>query len=147
MLSLKVNFDYYSILQPKAEFQTIIGVPVITPDRRQSKTLILLTNVDHKWLETEFLIAICCLTDDKWQSKTLFLEIVYLRPSIVKCFRLPPTWCGNAYFQNLTVKSIFELAHMVLVLMALWSSEGAGELAHMHRLHRAFAAHIHKVWI
>ena len=84
MLSLKVNFDYYSILQPKAEFQTFIGVPVITTDRLQSKTLILLTNVDHKSLETEILITICCPTDSKWQSKILFLEILYLPSTIVK---------------------------------------------------------------
>ena len=44
-----------------------------TSSRRQSKTLIILTNVDQKSLDTEFLIAICRLTGDKWQSKTLFL--------------------------------------------------------------------------
>ena len=43
-----------------------------TPDRWQSKMLILLTKVDQKSLETEVLIAICCLTCDKWQSKRLF---------------------------------------------------------------------------
>ena len=46
-----------------------------TPDRRQSKALILSTNVDQKLLETEFLIEICRLTGNKWQSKTLFLAI------------------------------------------------------------------------
>ena len=46
-----------------------------TPDRPQSKTLILLTNVDQKSLEAEFLIAICRLTGDKCQSKTLFQAI------------------------------------------------------------------------
>ena len=48
--------------------------------------LILLTKVDKKLLETEFLIAICCQSDDKWQSKTLFLEIFDPRLSIVKNF-------------------------------------------------------------
>ena len=48
---------------------------VITLDRRQLKMLILSTNIDKKWLETEILIAICCPTGDKWQSKTLFLMI------------------------------------------------------------------------
>ena len=47
----------------------------ITPDRRQSKTLIHSTHVDQKWLETVFFIAICRPTGDKWQSKTLFLAI------------------------------------------------------------------------
>ena len=46
-----------------------------TPGRRQSKTLVLATNVDKKSLETEFSIAICRPIGDKWQSKTLFLSI------------------------------------------------------------------------
>ena len=57
---------------------------VITPDRQQSKTLILSMNVDKKSLETELLIAICGQTCDKWQSKTLFLAIFDLPLSIVK---------------------------------------------------------------
>ena len=52
--------------------------------RRQSKRLILLTNVDQKSLETVFLIAICRLSGDKWQSKTLFIEIFYTSSWIVK---------------------------------------------------------------
>ena len=56
----------------------------ITQGRRQSKTLILSTNVDQKSLETKFLIAICRHIGDKWQSKTLFLSIFYPRSSIVK---------------------------------------------------------------
>ena len=55
-----------------------------TPDRRQSKTLIVSTNVDQKSLETEFAIAICRPTGDKWQSKILFLAIFDPRSSIVK---------------------------------------------------------------
>ena len=50
----------------------------------QSKTLILLTNVDQKSIKTDFLIAICRPTGDKWQSKTLFLAIFDPRSSIVK---------------------------------------------------------------
>ena len=42
-----------------------------TPDRGQSKTLILSTDVDQKLLETQFFIAICRPTGDKWQSKTV----------------------------------------------------------------------------
>ena len=63
-----------------------------TPCRRQSKTLILSTNIDQKSLETEFLITICRPTGDKWQSKTLFLAIFDPRLSIVKSIfdcRLP----------------------------------------------------------
>ena len=59
-------------------------VVVLTLDRRQSKTLILTTNVDQKSLETEFSIAFCRPTGDKWQWKTLFLAIFDSRSSIVK---------------------------------------------------------------
>ena len=55
----------------------------ITPDRQQSIKLILLTKVDQKFLETEFLIAICSPTNDKWLSKTLFLAIYDPSSSIV----------------------------------------------------------------
>ena len=54
-----------------------------TPGRRQSKTPILLRNVDKKTLETVFLIAICRPSGDKWQSKSLFLSIFDPRSSIV----------------------------------------------------------------
>ena len=49
---------------------------LLTPGRRQSKTPILLRNVDQKSIETVFSIVICCPTGDKWQSKTLFLSIL-----------------------------------------------------------------------
>ena len=57
---------------------------LFTSDRRQSKTLIISTNVSQKSLETEFSNAICCSTVDKWQTKTLFLAILEPRSSIVK---------------------------------------------------------------
>ena len=44
---------------------------------------ILSRNVDHKSIETVFLIAICRPTGDEWQSKTMFLSIFYPRSSIV----------------------------------------------------------------
>ena len=56
---------------------------VFTPGRRQTKTPKLSRNVDQKWLETEFLIAICRQCGNKWQSKTLFLLIFDPRSSIV----------------------------------------------------------------
>ena len=59
-----------------------------------SKTLIPLTNVDEKSLETEFLIAICHSIGDKWRSKTLFIAIFDLCSSIDKSvFFLPPIQC------------------------------------------------------
>ena len=61
-----------------------IALCILLPGRRQSKTLILSTNVDQKSLEVEFWIAICHPTGDKWQSKTLFLAIFDPRSSIVK---------------------------------------------------------------
>ena len=48
----------------------------LTPGKRQSKTLIQSTNVDHKSLETKFSIVICRPNGDKWQSKTLFLVMI-----------------------------------------------------------------------
>ena len=62
-------------------------------ERRQSKTLILSTNVDQKSLETEFLTAICRPTGDKWQSKTLLLVILIRVRRLLDCSRLPPIWC------------------------------------------------------
>ena len=56
----------------------------VTPGRRQSKMLILSTNVDKKLLETEFSIAICRRTGNKWQLKTLLLVIFDPSLSIVK---------------------------------------------------------------
>ena len=56
----------------------------LTSDRRQSKILILSTNVDQNIVKTEFSIAIFRPTGDKWQSKTLFLSIFDPRSSIVK---------------------------------------------------------------
>ena len=55
-----------------------------TPDRRQSKKLILSMNIDQKSLETEFSIDFCRLTSDKWQWKKLFLAIFDPHSSIVK---------------------------------------------------------------
>ena len=56
----------------------------LTLHRQQSKMFTLLTNLDQKSIETEFLIAICRLTGNKWQSKTLFLAIFDQLSSIVK---------------------------------------------------------------
>ena len=54
-------------------FKSTIGcmfmIDFHTSDRRQSKTLILSTNVDQKSLETGFLVAICRPTGYKRQSK------------------------------------------------------------------------------
>ena len=36
------------------------------------------TTVDHKLIETVFLIAICRQSSDKWQSKTLFTTIFFI---------------------------------------------------------------------
>ena len=57
---------------------------ISTRDMWQSKKLILSTNADQKWSETEFLIVICRPTVDKWQLKTLFLAIFDPHPSIFK---------------------------------------------------------------
>ena len=56
----------------------------LTSDRRQSKILILSTDVDQNIVKTEFTIAIFRPTGDKWQSKTLFLTFFDPCSSIVK---------------------------------------------------------------
>ena len=76
--------DYCKTKLPASLDQKKKGNYIITPDRRQSKTLILSTNIVQKLSETEFLIAICSLTGNKWQSKTLFLAILDPHSSIVK---------------------------------------------------------------
>ena len=38
-------------------------------------------------------------------------------------------------------------AHNILVLIASSSNKGSSKYVHVHRLARAFAAHIHKVWM
>ena len=60
----------------------------ITTGRRQSKKLILSTNVDQKSLKTEFSIAICRPTGDKWQSKTLFLAILTRVRRLLRAFSI-----------------------------------------------------------
>ena len=90
---------------------------VFTPDRRQSKTFILSTNVDQNSLK-QFSIDIFRPTDDKWQSKTLFPAIFNPRPSIKSGFD-------------------FRLSGVVLVLIITSRTESV----------EAFAANMHKVWM
>ena len=76
---------YFMSVSVKRVYDNVYAsILFFTPDRRQSETLVLSTNVDQKSLETEFLIAICRPTGDKWQSKTLFLSIFDPRSSIVE---------------------------------------------------------------
>ena len=82
-----------------------------TPNRRQSKTLILSTNVDKKSLETEFSIVIC-RPIGKWQLKTPFLPIFEPRSSIVKsvfdcCLSCVIQWRHKTKFSIGTVFQIF----------------------------------------
>ena len=61
----------------------------LTPDRWQSKTLILSTNVDKNLLDTEFSIAICRPAGDKWQSKLDTVSSDFdTRSSIVRAFSI-----------------------------------------------------------
>ena len=66
----------------------------ITPERRQSITLLTLTNTDQKSLETMILIAICRQSGEKWQSKTMLLPTFGLRSSIVLTFSISPIRFG-----------------------------------------------------
>ena len=82
----KINFFNFE------KFLQVHYQSVNTPGRWQSKTPILLRNVDQKSIETVFLIAICRHTGDKWQSKTLFV-LIFDPPWRLW---LPPTRCGQA---------------------------------------------------
>ena len=77
-----VHFSIAYTYTPPCHIKTF-NYYIHTLGRRQSKTPKLSRNVDQKWLETEFLIAICRHTGDKWQSKTLFLSIFDPCSSIV----------------------------------------------------------------
>ena len=86
-MCMKINL-HISIFSSLSDDTLSCGV-VFTTDRRQSKTLLLSTNVDQKSIEVNFPIAICRRTGDchlspDWQSKTLFLSIFDPRSSIVK---------------------------------------------------------------
>ena len=78
-----IGHNWHYVFTPLPPFTTYV-ICSLTPGRRQLKTLILATNIDRKSLETEFLIAICCLACDKWQSKTRFLSIFDQSSSIVR---------------------------------------------------------------
>ena len=53
---------------------------IITPDRQQSKTLLIIDERGAKIARTLLSIAICHKSGDKLQSKTLFLTIlIYVR--------------------------------------------------------------------
>ena len=76
-------------------------LPMIsTPDRRQSKTLILSTSVDKKSLETELLLAIWRLTGDKWQS-SLFQAIFDPRSSMLRAFSIATYIWFKYFYQHL----------------------------------------------
>ena len=64
-------------------FMLFLGKWITTPDRLQSKTLILWSETILS-LETEFTIAVCRPTGDKWQLQSLFLVIFDLRLSTAK---------------------------------------------------------------
>ena len=72
-----------------------------TPDRRQSKTLILSTNIDQKSLETQFLIAFCRPTGNKWPLKTLFYAILIRVFRLLGAFSFVPIRC---VYSSLKVK-------------------------------------------
>ena len=74
--SLDYSMTVKLLAEQHLEFLTVSFTGGCTTlGRWQSKMSILLTDVDQKSIETEFLIAICRLTGDKWQSKTLFLAV------------------------------------------------------------------------
>ena len=69
---------------------------VNTPGKRQSKTLILSTNVDQKSLETEFSIAICRQIVDKINGnrKHCFYRLLFRIRRLLRAFSIAafPVW-------------------------------------------------------
>ena len=63
-----MNFYYLGVvgIQNNQGVSQLAFICVNTTNRRQSKTLILSTNVDQTSLETELVIAIYHPTGDKW---------------------------------------------------------------------------------
>ena len=51
------------------------------------------------------------------------------------------------FYDELLTPRIYGPVHEFSLLIPSMSSEGSGESAHMHRLTRAFAARINKVWM
>ena len=74
---------FYSIVCKKSSPYHHEAYNEFTPDRRQSKTPILSTNVDHNYSKV-FFIAISRLAGDNWQSKALVVAISDPRSSIVR---------------------------------------------------------------
>ena len=64
VLLLRLRFmKYYRGFKPLMNaILVLFQTDIITPDRRQSKTLIISRNVDQQSLETEFSNVICRLT-------------------------------------------------------------------------------------
>ena len=70
------------------KYQNLMSLPISHRVGGNRKRYQQSRNVDQKFIETVFFIAICRQCDDKWQSKTLFLAIFDLRSSIVFAFSI-----------------------------------------------------------
>ena len=112
------------------------NVAFITPNRLQSKMLILSTNVDQKTLETEFLIVICRQRGDNWRSKlfflskTMFLVIFYLCMLIVKS-AFDCHLSGVFVLQNDNERSERESLHQIHTFKNKPGSSFIGRLRHL----------------
>ena len=61
----------------------------VTPERWQSKMLMLSTNVNLKIVRNRvFTIEICRPTGDRWQSKTRFLAILIRDSRLLRAFSI-----------------------------------------------------------
>ena len=102
---------------------------VLTRDRRQSKTWILSTNVDQKYVETKLSISI-------WQLKTLFLAIFILVRRLLRAFSIVAdlVWflwhlvffCTNQASGYTYAYNTHNLVFSCLLILAFWSPAGKG---------------------
>ena len=78
---------------------------------------------------------------DPWKVK----ENPTAAPEVLQILKIiRPDWKQ----ENIRAKvAIYGPAHAIWLLIAFSSNKCLGEPAHLYRLARAFAAHIHKVWI
>ena len=120
-ISTRIAFGANASLRPMHIYPAKLLLSIITPGRRQSKTLIISTNLDQKSLETEHSIAM--LSPD-WRQmvieNTVSSDFWSVFVDGLEHFRLPPTRCD--YGTSLHLHQHFVSA----------SREGAGESVHMH---------------
>ena len=114
---------------------------MLTPNRRQSKTLILSANVDQKSLETEFSIVICrpiafvAQLATKCQRKISFKRFLSRVRRSLRAFSIAayPMWCWKCHFCKSRFTTKYHLP-LVLVIYILCKADILKQLRSQHML-------------